>query len=211
MAVPYLACMTLMASLYHLPPGVLPAIRTVEGGQLGLAHPNANGTEDLGLMQVNTICIAPLARYTGLAAPAVRARLLNEPCFNIAAAGAIMATYLAEERGDLLRAVGDYHSHTPGLNEEYRILVVMAARGLPARRGPPGRTGLHHYRRPSSSTSAAASAGARTLASLSKKTNTSRPVALRDDRPATRSASAGSDPSAQAATRFAHAASAGGS
>lgn len=159
MAVPYLACMTLMASLYHLPPGVLPAIRTVEGGQVGLAHPNTNGTEDLGLMQVNTIWIAPLVRYTGLSAPAVRARLLNEPCFNIAAAGAIMATYLAEERGDLLRAVGDYHSHTPGLNEEYRIQVVMAARGLPVRRGPPGRTGLRHYPRPNSSASAAVSAG----------------------------------------------------
>ncbi len=95
MAVPYLACMTLVASLYHLPPGVLPAIRTVEGGKIGLAHPNTNGTEDLGLMQVNTLWIAPLARYTGLAASAVRARLLNEPCFNIAAAGAIMATYLS--------------------------------------------------------------------------------------------------------------------
>lgn len=142
MAIPYVACMALVASLYHLPPRVLPSIQMVEGGQVGLAHPNTNGTEDLGVMQVNTIWIVPLARYTGLAALGVRARLLDDPCFNIAAAGAIMATYLAEERGDLLRAVGDYHSHTPALNEQYRIQVVGAAHGLFVRRGPPGRTGL---------------------------------------------------------------------
>lgn len=142
MGIPFVACMALVASLYHLPPRVLPSIQAVEGGRMGLVHPNTNGTDDLGLMQVNTIWIGPLTRYTGLAAPVVRARLLGEACFNIAAAGAIMAAYLAEERGDLLRAVGDYHSHTPALNEQYRMQVVWAARGLFLRRGPPGRTGL---------------------------------------------------------------------
>ncbi len=146
MAIPYVACMALVASLYHLPPRVLPAIQAVEGGRVGLVHPNANGTDDLGLMQVNTIWLVPLARYTGLAPLVVRTRLLDEPCFNIAAAGAVMATYLAEERGVLMRAVGDYHSHTPMLNEQYQIQVVYAARGLFVRRGPPGRTGFVHRR-----------------------------------------------------------------
>jgi hypothetical protein len=58
----------------------------------------------------------------------VRARLLDDPCFNIAAAGLILRGYLDETRGDLLRAVGNYHSHTPALNQGYQAKVVGAAR-----------------------------------------------------------------------------------
>ena len=130
MAVPFLACMALVANLYTLPPRVLPSIQAVEGGRPGSSHPNANGTEDLGVMQVNTIWLAPLAAYTHLASAEVRARLLARPCFNIAAAGLIMRTYLDETRGDLLRAVGNYHSHTPVLNLGYQARVLRSATQL---------------------------------------------------------------------------------
>jgi hypothetical protein len=127
MAIPYLACMELVASLYHLPPRVLPSIQMVEGGGTGVMHVNTDGSQDLGVMQVNTRWIAPLARYTGRPPDAVRFRLLNDPCFNIAAAGAIMRVYLNQEQGDLMRAVGDYHSHTPALNQEYQARVIGEA------------------------------------------------------------------------------------
>lgn len=130
MAIPYLACMVAVASWNHLPPRVLPAVQAVEGGRIGLAHVNGDGSQDLGLMQVNTRWVAPLARYTGVPGPVIRARLTDEACFNIAAAGAIMALYLAEEKGDLLRAVGDYHSHTPALNQGYQAKVMAAARAM---------------------------------------------------------------------------------
>ena len=45
--------MALTAAVYHLPPRVLPSIQAVEGGRVGLAHLNRNGTEDLGVMQIN--------------------------------------------------------------------------------------------------------------------------------------------------------------
>ena len=136
MPVPYLACMALVASIYHLPPRVLPSIQAVEGGAPGLSVHNANGTDDLGVMQVNTLWLGPLARYTGQTAATVRARLTAEPCYNIAAAGAIFATYLTEAGGDLMRAVGDYHSHTPPLHAAYTARVLAAASRLfsPARR-----------------------------------------------------------------------------
>src|SRR5215469_6050655 len=108
MAAPYFACIALISSFYHLPPRVLPSIRVVEGGQVGLVQPNTDGSADLGIMQINTRWIEPLAQHTGLPAAVVRQRLISEPCFNIATAGAIMRIYLQEERGDLLRAVGDY-------------------------------------------------------------------------------------------------------
>lgn len=125
--VAHLACMTLVASLYGLPPRVLPAIHSVEGGRPGTVSRNANGSEDLGVMQVNTIWIGPLALYTGLGREVVRERLIQRPCFNIAAAGAILRTHLDAAGGDLMRAVGNYHSRTPVLHRAYQARVLGAA------------------------------------------------------------------------------------
>ena len=125
--VPYLACMTLVASLYHLPPRVLPAIQDVEGGHPGTQHLNADGTLDLGVMQINTRWLMPLELYTHTAGAVVFRRLRDEACYNIAAAGAIMRTELDEAHGDLMRAVGDYHSHTARLNLAYQSQVLNAA------------------------------------------------------------------------------------
>lgn len=130
MAVPFLACMALVAQIYGLPPRVLPSIQAVEGGGFGVAHHNADGSADLGVMQVNTLWLPALSRYTRLDPAEVRDRLLHRPCFNIAAAGLIFRTYLDETRGDLMRAVGDYHSHTPLLNQAYQAKVRGAAAAM---------------------------------------------------------------------------------
>jgi hypothetical protein len=137
MAIPYLSCMALVASLYNLPPRVLPSIQAVEGGRPGSVHLNADGSQDLGAMQVNTHWLPALAAYTGLPQAIVRERLRAWPCFNIAAAGAIMRTYLDEAHGDLMLAIGYYHSHTPGLNRRYQELVIGAATQLFVRGGKP--------------------------------------------------------------------------
>jgi hypothetical protein len=135
MAVPFAACMALIASLYNLPPRVLPSIHVVEGGQAGTVHTNRDGTEDLGYMQVNTRWLPALSGYSGLPVAAVRQNLLIRPCFNIAAAGLILRGYLDETRGNLLLAVGDYHSHTPQLNSDYQHRVVNSALSLFASKG----------------------------------------------------------------------------
>ena len=130
MAVPYLACMALVASVYHLPPRVLPAIQAVEGGAIGVVSANANGTQDLGVMQVNTLWLAPLAAMARLSEATVRDRLIHQSCFNIAAAGLVLRFYLQADRNDLMLAIGDYHSHTPMLNRRYQSQVWRAARRL---------------------------------------------------------------------------------
>ncbi len=122
--------MALTASFYHLPPRVLPAILAVEGGRPGSVHLNKDQSEDLGVMQINTLWIAPLARQTAMPEALVRDRLVNDACFNIAAAGLILRTYLNETKGDVLQAVGNYHSHTPEHNQNYRAKVLDAARAL---------------------------------------------------------------------------------
>jgi hypothetical protein len=128
--IPFLACMALVASIDHLPPRVLPSIQAIEGGRAGTISNDADGSQDLGVMQINTRWISPLAAYTREPADRVRARLINQPCYNIAAAGAILRTYLVEDRGDLMQAIGDYHSHTRQLNLTYRSEVRQAAEAL---------------------------------------------------------------------------------
>jgi soluble lytic murein transglycosylase-like protein len=99
----------------------------VEGGRPGLAAINKDGSEDLGVMQINTLWVVPLAQRTGQSQGTVRRRLLDEPCFNIAAAGAIIRIYLNETRGDVQQAIGNYHSHTPVRHNSYRLKVLEAA------------------------------------------------------------------------------------
>src|SRR3954468_24175591 len=94
------------AAWCHLPPRVLPSILAVEGGRAGLISHNEDGSDDLGPMQVNSRWVPALAAIGGLPHPVVRQRLIDEPCFNIAAAGAIMRAHLVEAHGDLTVAVG---------------------------------------------------------------------------------------------------------
>jgi hypothetical protein len=130
MSIPFLACMAAAAAFYHLPPRVLPAIQAVEGGHTGLIQSNSNGSADLGLMQINSIWVEPLAGYAHITPQEVVVRLINEPCFNIAAAAAIMRLYLMEAHGNLMTAVGHYHSHTPALSADYQQKVLAAATTL---------------------------------------------------------------------------------
>lgn len=126
----YLKCMLVVAATTGLPPRVLPVIQSIEGGAVGMVRPNSNGTEDLGVMQVNTIWIPVLASRAGLPEAETKKRMIADPCFNIAAAALILRSYLAQENGDLLSAIGDYHSHTPALKRAYSARAERTARQL---------------------------------------------------------------------------------
>jgi hypothetical protein len=139
MSIPFLACMAAAAAFYHLPPRLLPSIQAVEGGRPGLIQPNTNSTADLGPMQVNTIWVRPLAQYAHMTEQAVLDRLIYDPCFNITASAAIMRLYIAEARGDLMLAIGYYHSHAPALGSVYQQKVLAAAGILFQKRQDRGR------------------------------------------------------------------------
>jgi hypothetical protein len=127
--------MALVASFYHLPPQLLPAIQAVEGGRVGAVSMNTNGTADLGLMQVNTVWLPPLSRAARLPSAEVGRRLIRDPCFSIAAAGFVLRAYLNETHGNMMLAIGDYHSHTPALNQMYRTRVLETATQMFAKIG----------------------------------------------------------------------------
>jgi Transglycosylase SLT domain len=136
MPVPYLACMLAVSQFYHLPPRVLPSIQVVEAGQPGTISHNFNGTGDLGVMQVNSNWVPSIARWWDITPREVAERLIQDPCFNIVSAGAIMRIYLDEAHGDVVRAVGYYHSHTPWLASGYQIRVIRASFSLFGRPKP---------------------------------------------------------------------------
>jgi hypothetical protein len=128
--IPYLACMITVASVAHLPPRILPVIQHIEGGRVGLVHPDTDGTSDLGVMQVNTIWIPAIASRARLTPAVTEHKLISDPCFNIAAAAVILRVYLRQTGGALLPAIGDYHSHTLLLNRAYTLKAEAAARRL---------------------------------------------------------------------------------
>lgn len=79
------------------------------------------------VMQVNTIWVPAIASRAQLSPTVAERQLIEDPCFNIAAAALILRTYLQQTGGALMPAIGDYNSHTLILNESYALQVEMAA------------------------------------------------------------------------------------
>lgn len=130
MSVPFLACMIAAASFHHLPVQALAAIQSVEGGAVGTVSGNKDGSADLGLMQVNTQWVPAVAKATRAREEVIRAKLIQDGCFSIKVAAAILDVYKVEAHGDMLEAVGFYHSHTPALKAAYQTKVLAAALNL---------------------------------------------------------------------------------
>lgn len=116
-------CVGEVAAHYGIDSQVLEAILRVEGGSVGLRRASANGTYDLGPMQVNTLWL-PLLRARG-----VDAQLLQwDYCANVAVGAWILATHIKSSGAavgspEFWEAVGRYHSVTPIHNAHYAVKV----------------------------------------------------------------------------------------
>lgn len=131
-------CVQLTADRFGLPVSVIEAILKVEGGRVGQAVRNTNGTEDLGPMQINTIWLPELASY-GI----TRKQLQHDRCINILVGSWILARQMKaakEMEGPAHRrlwwGIGAYHSRTPEHNVKYALKVWQALRAAsPAEEG----------------------------------------------------------------------------
>ncbi|WP_253476797.1 lytic transglycosylase domain-containing protein [Natronocella acetinitrilica] len=124
-------CVNYAAAQYQIHPLVLHAIAEVEGGQIGMASRNANGTYDLGVMQINTINLPLIERHF----PRVGWReLVWSPCVNIAIGAWFLRRKIDEVGGDFWRGVGNYHSATPRHHNRYKRLVHDTYQRLRAER-----------------------------------------------------------------------------
>lgn len=112
-------------------PKVLRAIAWHESkGDPTVIHRNANGSVDIGQAQINSVHFGTLARY------GVPRQALTDACVNIYVAAWLLKQKMVKY-GNTWRAIGAYHSESPGQRDDYarRIQRILVAWGeLPAER-----------------------------------------------------------------------------
>lgn len=97
------------AAIYHgVDPNLLHAIAVVESGlnPQAMNTANANGTRDIGLMQINSSWLPQLARWN------IREQDLFDPCISAYVGAWILADNIAR-LGPVWRAVGAYNARSP--------------------------------------------------------------------------------------------------
>jgi hypothetical protein len=106
-------CVAEAAREHDVPLAALMGILAAEGGTVGVAVRNANGSFDLGPMQVNTCNLDALAAQ-GFAPEAI----LRDGCVNARAAAWLLRREV-ERTGNIWSAIGSYHSRTPQFRDAY--------------------------------------------------------------------------------------------
>jgi soluble lytic murein transglycosylase-like protein len=120
-------CIFTAAQTYSVPPTVILGVLHVEGGRVGQAQPNTNGTYDLGPMQINTIWLPQLAKYWGVSEKTALRWVRDDACVNIGVGAWILRSKM-NEAGSLSGGIAYYHSATPWRGQSYRDKVMGAMR-----------------------------------------------------------------------------------
>ena len=110
-------CINQAAIQYQVPATLIISVLKIEGGQVGDAILNLNGTLDYGPMQINSIWLPEISKY-GYSAQLIQ----YDPCANVAVGAWILSQEIASG-SDLWQGVGNYHSHTFSENMRYRERV----------------------------------------------------------------------------------------
>lgn len=106
-------------------PLVLRAIAWHESkGDPAVVHCNTNGSVDVGQAQINSVHFGTLARY------GVPRQALTDACVNIYVAAWLLKQKMVKY-GNTWRAIGAYHSESPGQRDDYarRIQRILVAWG----------------------------------------------------------------------------------
>lgn len=98
-------------------------LRDQEGGWIGAAVPNRDGSHDLGPLQINSWWVPKIAEMLERRPEDVRRWLRYDPCFNTNTARWIFVTALAPT-GSYWTAVGVYHSPNSDRQRGYAISVA---------------------------------------------------------------------------------------
>jgi hypothetical protein len=123
-------CLKAAAEAHHVPAGVLVLLLSVEAGRLGSVSQNANGTVDIGPMQVNDTWLSKIAGHWRASREEAYRALRDNFCANVEGGAWILRQALDEARGDLWEGVALYHSHSPVHKLEYMRLVYEQAMRL---------------------------------------------------------------------------------
>ncbi|MBB4813697.1 MULTISPECIES: transglycosylase SLT domain-containing protein [Pseudomonas] len=114
-------CWQLAASRYHVDPLLLYAIARVESGLNPRARNiNADGSQDIGLMQINSRHLPALARF-GI----TEQHLITQPCTSVMVGAWILAGFI-RENGYGWQAVGAYNAGPKPDREARRTRYALA-------------------------------------------------------------------------------------
>jgi len=119
-------CVIQAALRQGVPANVLLALASMEGGKNGQLMHNANGTDDLGHFQINTIHFSQRGVFSRVSLSDAAWR----GCYNAELAAWILRQRLnVPSQADYWTRVAMYHSATPKYNAIYRAKVIpLAAR-----------------------------------------------------------------------------------
>lgn len=112
-------CVVAAAQVEHVPLAAVVAVMRTEGGQVGQAHPNPDGSVDYGPMQVNSRWL-PRLSHAGIDKKALK----NDGCINVLVGAWILRRQMEQTPNQPWTAIGHYHSHTKPLSRRYQRKVM---------------------------------------------------------------------------------------
>lgn len=114
-------CWQLAASRYHVDPLLLYAIAKVESGLKPRARNiNGDGSEDIGLMQINSRHLPALAQF-GI----TEQHLISQPCTSVMVGAWILAGFI-QQKGYGWQAVGAYNAGAKPGRDARRTRYALA-------------------------------------------------------------------------------------
>jgi soluble lytic murein transglycosylase-like protein len=112
------------ASRYGVNPQVLYAIASQESGLNPRAvHRNADGTQDVGLTQINSKWLPHLNKL------GISEENLTNPCINMHVGAYILSLHMIRH-GNTWQAIGAYHSQTPWRRDQYAEIIYRRVQSL---------------------------------------------------------------------------------
>ena len=123
------ACLMAAASTYQVPPAVLLGIMHVEGGRVGQAVGNTNGSYDLGPMQINTVHLPEVAGAWRISKSQAYNMIKNDGCVNVHVAAWILRKGI-NSSNNLTLGIAYYHSRTPKFGYVYARKVIGAMKQM---------------------------------------------------------------------------------
>lgn len=106
-------CVRIEAARQQLELVKLLAVLKTEGGRVGMARRNSDGSYDLGPMQINTVNLPDLVQQFRAPAATLVNVLINDGCFNVAVGAWLLRERTNQAGGDFWYGIGRYHSKKP--------------------------------------------------------------------------------------------------
>ena len=113
-------CIVETANRFNLPKNLLIAILKTENGEIGKTNSNSNGSFDIGPMQINSIWLPHFSEYVTLD------KIKDNGCINMQVGAWILRHNINKANGNTWEGVGNYHSTTPHLHQNYVYKVFTA-------------------------------------------------------------------------------------